>query len=156
MIKSFCNLKFSKKTNLLIIGEGDQYKNLNNFIKKNNLSNTVKIINFKKNPLNYINYCKCFILSSLWEGQSNALLQAALLKKNILCADTAGDAKLLSKKFENINIYKSNNFKDFEKKLKIILKIKTIFSKNKFHKLSENFASEEVAKKYIRIINEKI
>ena len=156
LIKSFINLKLSKKNKLLIIGEGDQYNFLKKFIKQKNLAGKIKIIKFQKNPLKYIYFCKCFVLSSLWEGQSNVLLQAALLKKKIICADTAGDVKYLNKKFRNINIYKSNNYNDFKKKIISTLNYNYKDTKNKFHKCSKDFDIKAITKKYIRIIDEKI
>lgn len=156
LIKSFINLNQSQKKKLLIIGEGNQYNYLNNYIRENNYTNQINIIKFQKNPLNYIYHCKCFILSSLWEGQSNVLLQAALLKKKIICADTAGDVKFLSRKFNNIHIYKSNNYNDFKKKIEIVSNFKNKISKNKFHKNYHDFDHKEIAKKYLRIIDERI
>lgn len=156
LIKAFKKLNFSKKNKLLIIGEGEQNDYINNFLKENNLSDNIKIINFQKNPLNFIYYCKCFVLSSLWEGQSNVLLQAAILRKKIICSDTAGDVKFLSKKFENIHIYKSNNFHDFKKKIDSALISNDNYIKNKFHRYSNSFSNTEVAKRYIKIISSKI
>ena len=54
------------------------------FIKKNNLSKFVKIVNFKKNPYTYLKKSDLFILTSKYEGLPNVLLEAMTLKKFII------------------------------------------------------------------------
>lgn len=152
LIESFKKLSFLN-LKLLIIGDGIEKKPLLKKIKNKNLTENIKIINFQKNILSHIYYSRAFVLSSLWEGQSNVLLQSALLNKKIICASTAGDAAKLSKQFTNINIYTSNNFKSFRNC--IIKNLQSEVSKSKIHDLAKNFDSNIIAKKYIKLVYDK-
>ena len=77
-------IKKKIKFKILIMGSGIEKNNLQNFIKKNKLNNLTKIIEFKQNPYPYMKDCDIFVLSSLYEGLPNVLLEAATLKKFII------------------------------------------------------------------------
>ena len=78
------NLVKKRKIELIIIGKGSEKDHLQKFIKNNNLSNRVKLIGYKKNPFPYIVKSDVIILSSLYEGLPNILLEAQYLKKYII------------------------------------------------------------------------
>jgi glycosyltransferase involved in cell wall biosynthesis len=97
-------LKFIKnkianpKIKLLIIGKGVNYKILNFYIKKNKLENIAKLIGYKKNPYPYIKKSDCFILSSIYEGLPNVLLEAMCLDKYIISSNCpTGPYEILNK-----------------------------------------------------------
>ena len=85
LLKSVNHLVLKKiNIKLLIIGYGPNKKEILNFIRKNNLSKNIKVINFQNNPYKYIQKSNLFILSSLYEGLPNVLLEAMTLKKFII------------------------------------------------------------------------
>ena len=85
LLKSVNHLVLKKiNIKLLIIGYGPNKKEILNFIRKNNLSKNIKFINFQNNPYKYIQKSNLFILSSLYEGLPNVLLEAMTLKKFII------------------------------------------------------------------------
>ena len=64
---------------LLIIGDGEEKEKLIEYCLLNNLKN-VKILSYKSNPYPYIKKSDLFILSSIYEGLPNVLLEAMALK----------------------------------------------------------------------------
>ena len=72
---------------MIIVGRGVLKEKLLNFIKLNNLSGNVKIINFVENPFPLIKQSDLFILSSKYEGLPNVLLETLALKKFIISSD---------------------------------------------------------------------
>ena len=78
------NLVKKRKIELIIIGKGSEKAHLQEFIIKNNLSNKVQLIGYKKNPFKYINQSEIFILTSIFEGSPNVLIEAQFLKKYII------------------------------------------------------------------------
>ena len=64
-----------------IIGSGVKKNFLNDYIKSNNLNNSVRLIGYKKNAENYLPCGNLLVLSSRFEGLPNVLIEAQ--NKNI-------------------------------------------------------------------------
>ena len=71
----------------MLVGNGVEKQKSENYINKNYLSNQVRIINFQNNPFNLIRSSDVFILTSLYEGLPNVLLEAQVLKKFIISSN---------------------------------------------------------------------
>ena len=84
LLKSVNELKEKINFKLLIIGRGLYLDKLRKYINEKKLNKNVKIINFKKNPFPYLKKADLFVLTSKYEGLPNVLLEAAVLKKNII------------------------------------------------------------------------
>lgn len=84
-IKLLVDKKISIK--LLIVGYGPNRNKIINYIKQNNLSAYIKIINFQNNPYKYIKKSNLFILTSLYEGLPNVILEAIALKKFVISSN---------------------------------------------------------------------
>jgi glycosyltransferase involved in cell wall biosynthesis len=92
LIKDLINLK------LIIIGKGSELFKLNKFIIDHGLKKIVKCVGYKNNPYPYIKRSDIFILSSLYEGLPNVLLEAIFLKKFIISTDCpTGPYEILKK-----------------------------------------------------------
>ena len=92
-------LLVDKKINikLLIMGYGPNRNKIINHIRRNNLSNYVKVIKFQDNPYKYLKKSNLFILSSLYEGLPNVILEAMTLKKFVISSDCPTGPKEISK-----------------------------------------------------------
>ena len=87
LLKAVNRIKNKIKFNLLLVGRGTEKENLIKYILKNNLSKQVQLINFQNNPFNLIKSSDVFILSSLYEGLPNVLLESQVLKKFIISSN---------------------------------------------------------------------
>ena len=87
LLKSVNKLREIINFRLLIIGSGENFNKLKEYIDKQKLNKNIKILNFKKNPFPYLKKANIFILTSRYEGLPNVLLEAATLKKNIISTD---------------------------------------------------------------------
>ena len=113
ILKEKYNLKFV----LVIMGRGKNEKNIKNFINKNNLNQTVKVIGFKKNPYKYIKNCDLFVLSSRFEGLPNVLLEAITLKKFVISSNCpTGPNEILSHGKGGL-LFQTENENDLVKKI---------------------------------------
>ena len=156
LLKAIKLINFDLNPELIIIGKGNEFRNLKNFIKDNNLNSKVKLLGYKHKPYNFIKNCDIFILTSTFEGLPNVLLEAQFFKKYIISSDCptgpkeillngkagdlfrVGDYKMLAR---YINEYYSN-------KKKIIKKINYGYSK--FYRFDYNLN----CKKYYKFILE--
>ena len=84
LIKAINFIKDKINIKLLIIGNGKLQNKLDQFIKTNKLERNIKILNNITNPYPYILKSDLFILSSLYEGLPNVLLEAITLNKFVI------------------------------------------------------------------------
>ena len=151
LIKANTKIKFK----LLIIGRGIKKKELEDFIIKNNLIADIKIINFKDNPYPYFKNADCFILSSLYEGLPNVLLESLCLKKFVISSDCPTGPKEILDNGKGGILFKIKNEKDLYDK--IIYYSRNRKKCNKFikhgHKRLIRFDSDHNLKKYLKLID---
>ena len=72
---------------LLIIGNGEEKKILQNLIVKLQIENKVKLIEYEKNIYKYLKKSNYYISTSKWEGSSLAMIDAAFVGLPILCSN---------------------------------------------------------------------
>ena len=116
LLRSINHLKNFIKIEALIIGQGKNESHLKSYIKENNLDKFVKILNFKKNPYPYIKLCDVFILTSVYEGLPNVLLEAITLKKSIISSNCKTGPKEILKNGKGGTLFKTGSYKDLSKK----------------------------------------
>jgi len=110
----------------LIIGQGQLLTEYKNFISKNNLKKEIKIINYKKNPYNFIKKANIFILSSIYEGLPNVLLEAQYLKKILISSNCSTGPKEILLNGKAGFLFKNNNLNDLCKKIIFVSQNKKI------------------------------
>ena len=84
LLKAFKLVNKKILSKLILIGYGSNKNKIIDFIKKNKLQNNVKIINFTFNPFKYMAKCDLFILTSIYEGLPNVILESMVLKKYVI------------------------------------------------------------------------
>ena len=113
LIRAIDKIKNEIDVKLLIIGIGPNENMIKNFIKFKNL----KIIMVKniKNPFPYILRSDLFILSSIFEGLPNVLLESLALNKFIISSNCpTGPSEILSYGKGGI-LFKMGDYNDLEK-----------------------------------------
>ena len=115
---------------MLIAGEGEDFKKLNHFIKKNNLEKNIFLIGYKKDILKYFYNSKGLIVSSLWEDPGFVIIEAGMTKSFILSSNCLNGPKDLIKDNFNGILFESNDKKSFIEKFKIFSKLDKIDNKD--------------------------
>ncbi len=87
LLKAVKKLSEFKKCKLAIIGRGYREKKLRKYILQNELQKIVKLIGYQKNPESYVKTSDVFVLSSIFEGLPNVLIETLYLKKYIISSD---------------------------------------------------------------------
>lgn len=99
LLKAISIIPNDYNVKLLIIGEGDSYSKIKKMIEKLNLSDRVLMVGYEKNPFKYLAKCKGYILSSLFEGFPNAMVEAMACGCPIIATDCkSGPREILYKK----------------------------------------------------------
>ena len=103
MIKEYPNLK------LIILGEGEDRKKLEELTKNLGLEKNVFLEGYKKNIFNYLHNCECYISSSLYEDPGFTLIESGFLNKSVIAADSnTGPSEILNNS-KNGFLFKNND-----------------------------------------------
>lgn len=76
LIKAFDQIRKNNNIKLIILGDGEERKNLEELIKILNLEDHVDMPGFVDNPYRYMSNANLFVLSSKYEGFPNVLIEA--------------------------------------------------------------------------------
>ena len=96
LIEAFALLPEKMKIKLIILGEGPLRKDLLDLISKLNLNEKIKLQGFVLDPLPWFETADLFVLSSLWEGFGNVIVEALESGLPIVSTDCpSGPAEIL-------------------------------------------------------------
>jgi glycosyltransferase involved in cell wall biosynthesis len=156
LLKSFNLVNKKIKSKLLIIGYGSNHNKIKNYIKKNNLGNNVKILNFQKNPYKYLRLADIFILTSKFEGLPNVLLEALTLKKYIISTDCPTGPKEILNKGEYGTLVKIGDYKKIFKHIIFYKKNKNYLIKKsmKGYKSLKRFDFDKNCNAYYNVVKQ--
>jgi len=76
LIRAFAKVLETRIAHLLILGEGEERKSLEQVIRSLNIQDHVSVPGFVKNPFSFMKQAAVYVLSSQYEGLPNTLLQA--------------------------------------------------------------------------------
>lgn len=97
LISAFAELKCTHDATLVILGVGDEEVRLNELIKSHNLESSVIMPGFIENPYKFMKAADLFVLSSIYEGLPNVLIEALALGTNVIStACKSGPTEILS------------------------------------------------------------
>tara|TARA_B100000989_G_scaffold298240_1_gene286676 strand:+ start:407 stop:1549 length:1143 start_codon:yes stop_codon:yes gene_type:complete len=125
LIKCFEQIsKKNQNIKLIILGDGEQRKNFQKYLKKKKLDKNIFLPGYENNVHKYLSNCKLFILSSLWEDPGFVLVEAMFSEALVLSSDCpSGPKEILSINKKRGVLFKSNDTKDFIKKFYEIEKL---------------------------------
>ena len=146
ILKSLLILKKKKiKFKLLLLGKGYLRNKLEKFINENGLKENVKFLGYQSNPFSVLKQADIFILSSLYEGSPNVLIEALFLRKKIITTDCpTGPSEILSKKIYG-EFFKMRDYNQLANK---IIKVKKIKKKNIPHSFFRKYDVEPICRTY--------
>ena len=156
LLKAFfiISSKFST-IDLILIGYGPELNNINNFIKKNNLSKRVFVLPPKKNPFPYFLISDLYVMPSLYEGCPNSIIEAILLNLPVISSDcNTGPSEILLNGKGGF-IFKKKDASSLANKIKLFMKNKEVF--NKKLKIAKKgiyrFEEKNIIKQYNDLLN---
>ncbi len=143
---------------LLIVGNGPLDKELKEIILKNELSNSVKMLGLRNDIPQLLNTADAYVMSSAWEGQPIALIEAASTNLPIVATDVGGNNTVVR---DNINGYlvpPKNSGALFEGMERIVTMNKKDLIEmgiNSRTFIEKNFSVKALGQKWLEIYNEK-
>ena len=94
LLKCFKKIVDKNKNNqLYILGYGEDYYMLEDYIKKNNLEKNIFLEGYIENIYQYLYKARAFILPSLWEDPGFVLIEAGYANTTIISSDCENGPK---------------------------------------------------------------
>ncbi len=90
LISAFARLRATKPARLIILGEGEERSHLENLVQERGLAGDVELPGFVQNPYAYMHRAAVFVLSSIWEGLPNSLIEALACGCPVVSTDCPG------------------------------------------------------------------
>ena len=150
LIKAFFYVNKRLDSRLLILGEGELKKQLEELSINLGIREKIDFLGFKNNPYPYLKKADLFVLSSRWEGSPNALVEALALGTPVVSTDCESGPREILKNGELGPLVPIGNPIEMSKKMIEILqnppdKDKLIAGVKEFHYLTS-------AKNYLKLI----
>jgi len=130
----------------VIIGEGNERKNLETLIQKNNLEKNVLLVGEKENASELLSAFDIYVCSSVKEGFPYSILEAMSAELPIVSTRVGGIPEMIENK-KNGLLVESQNADDLAEKIKILINNKTDqekYSANAKTKVAEEFSLEKM------------
>ncbi|NIR27779.1 MAG: glycosyltransferase [Gammaproteobacteria bacterium] len=96
LIRAFARVRAARPARLAILGEGSERQRLRALARKLGVESDVHLAGFVDNPFVWMAHASVFVLSSAWEGFSNALCEALACGCPVVSTDCpSGPAEIL-------------------------------------------------------------
>lgn len=154
LIRSFAQSIKKVNAYLVIIGEGSERQKLEKLIKSLNLEGSVILMGHKDNVFPYLKRSDIFVLSSLYEGMPNALIEAVALKIPSISTNIKTGPKEILLNGEGGQLVEVNNIDDLRKAIVFRLLEQEVAQKaaeNSFSQL-DRFSTDGMISRYKNII----
>ena len=142
---------------LIILGKGNEKIKLENYLLKEKLNKNVKLIGYQKNPFKFIRQADILLLTSLFEGSPNILVEALYLKKYIISTNCPTGPKEILSNGEYGSLVKTG---DYKKIAKLLINFKK--NSNNKNKIEKGFKSLKKfdyrvnCEKYLKLVQNNI
>ena len=105
------------RSQLLILGTGDQKESLQTLIDELGIQENVKLLGFVSNPYKYMAKSDCFVLSSSREGFPNVLIEALVCGLCVISSDCKSGPREILVDGKLGKLYEVGNRKELEQKM---------------------------------------
>jgi glycosyltransferase involved in cell wall biosynthesis len=159
MLKAFeMVIEQHPNTTLIIVGDGQERKNIEACIKQLNIAKNVILTGYQTKPHNYLALMDIYLLSSFSEGTSMTLLEAMSLGKPCVVTDAGGNPEIVIDG-ENGYVTPNDNAQKFSEAITNILE--STVSINQFGQASKirfdsHFSETNMNKQYHYLYNQVI
>ena len=154
LIRAFKKVNAVINAKLLLVGYGPNKNLIENYVKKFKLSKKIKLIGYQDNPYKFIDKANVLVLTSLYEGLPNVLLEALTLKKFIISSDCPTGPKEILENGKNGFLFKIKDYDQLANKILKYSKNKKLY-KNKIssgYKSLDRFDFNYNCKKYLSVV----
>jgi glycosyltransferase involved in cell wall biosynthesis len=152
LIQSFSLVLKKKDARLLIIGEGEERKNLEQQVSDLKLSEKISLPGVKVNPYPWMRKSNAYVLTSLYEGLPNALIEAMASGLQLISVDCPGGSREI---LEDGATGRLVNMNDPQALADTMLRVlESSVDKKVMLESAKRFEAGEIGKKYLSLITQ--
>lgn len=133
----------------ILIGDGDYLENLKKLSKLLNVSDRCLFLGYKDNAISYIKYFDIYSQTTYAESVSIALLEAAALKKSIVCSNIPANNTLFN--LNEVSFFELNNINSLKVALERAKERKETYENNVFNKYLSEYTVDIMANRYLEL-----
>ncbi|NEQ41001.1 MAG: glycosyltransferase [Okeania sp. SIO3I5] len=149
LIKAFAQVRQVQSARLVILGSGQERKQLNSLVNELGVKQDVAFLGFVENPYVYMARSGVFVLSSAWEGFGNVLLEAMALGTPVISTNCPNGPKEI---LDNGKYGELVPVGDSQAMAEAILRVLSGEVKSVDSDWLEQFKLETVAQKYLDVL----
>jgi glycosyltransferase involved in cell wall biosynthesis len=156
LIKAFSLARRSLPCRLMILGEGEDKERLIAMARKLGIARDVEFLGFRENPFPYMAKASLFVLSSLYEGFGNVIVEAMALGLPVISTDCpSGPSEIIDDKKNGILVPVQDEY-SIARAITEVLTNKALREHlgMEAKRKSEVFALEKIMKDYGRVFSE--
>jgi len=155
LIKAFAKSDLKNMIKLVILGEGEERKNLEELIGRLDLKNQVLLFGKVDNPFIYMKYAKFFILSSRHEGFPNVLLEALACETPVIATNCETGPSEIIENEKNGLLIPVEDEKALKEAMEKLFHDKGLYNKLKANssKNIEKYCIENIVKDWINLLS---
>lgn len=151
-------LKENDNVIFLIVGTGEDRKELENIVKKNGLDSNVIFLGYRKDIQNIMSQIDLVVLSSLWEGLPLTPIEAFSVKKTIVATAVDGTIEIVKNGYNGITV-KCKDSLELGTAISKLLSDKQLrqkYEENALKTFNSEFSFETLTKKYKKFYGENL
>ncbi len=146
-------IKKRKDIKFLIIGSGDLFDTVKEFIINNNLSGYIIMTGFKKEVEKYISASDLIVVPSGLEGLGGIIVESCIEKKAVIASNVGGIPEIINNNLTGI-LFEKDNFSELSDKILNIIDNKKMLNDlgtNCYKKITEEFNPYKLAEENIAL-----
>jgi len=154
LLKAFSLIEKDIEEKLLIIGTGEEENQLRKLAEKLGIESHVLFGGFQKNPFKYMKHASLFVLSSLWEGLPNVLLEAMACGTAVIATDCPSGPSEIITSGKNGILVPTEDEQALAEAIRILLKDERLRTRYALEgrKRAEDFRMEIILQRYEDIL----
>lgn len=153
MLKAFAEvLTHHPNTLLIIVGDGEERKNIETCIQSLNITENVILTGYQVNAQSYLALMDIYLLSSFSEGTSMTLLEAMALSKPCVVTNVGGNPEVIKDKFNGF-VTGNDNAAEFASAILKLMQedIRATQSKNALKNFNAAFTAASMNAQYAKV-----
>lgn len=144
----------NQNIHLVILGEGNQRKNLEALVSELNIKEFVHLLGFKNNRFDYIKNAEFLALTSQYEGFSMVILEALYLETPVIAFDCPTGPSELIQHQKNGLLIENQHFELFKQAMNTMISDQELYNlcKQNSKPSTEKFSSAIIQKKWLDLV----